>query len=111
MSRFRVGQRVKKVRGSQVGMTATVIGFDVSPYTRLMGDDMRVRIDGSWTNGLDGIKPGGSEGTTVSAYWEPILDRPELSTWDAIRELGIDVHDASTRELIPGKSTERLIEA
>lgn len=96
MSVFRVGMRVRKVRGVlSIGMTGVVDSLDVAEIRRREGYDLCIRHDGL-SRCVDGVlHPAGTVFAERSSCWEPILDRPELSTWDEVRKLGIDVHAAA----------------
>jgi hypothetical protein len=94
MGKFRIGQRVKKVRGEHnIGRTGIVIGIEQTIEEGILFD-ISVQGDYDWVNRFGVTRPASAPSRGVSSQWEPIQDRPELSTWDAIRELGIDVHGA-----------------
>lgn len=93
--KFRVGQRVRKARrGPNVGYEGVVVGLARGCYTRSDGriSDVQVRYDRGWVNENGYPFPANIAAHGVSEDYEPIQDRPELSTWDAIRALGLDVH-------------------
>lgn len=99
MSKFHIGQRVKKVRGASAGLTATVFGTEIfsagqpgigaGRLTRR--SDIQVVYDTEWIN-LDGdIRPQSSISHGVADEFEP-LDKPkhEAGSWEVLRELGLD---------------------
>jgi hypothetical protein len=80
MSKFFVGQSVKKVRDANAGCTATVI--EAPDANGVMG----VRCDQSWVRQCDGAyMPPGSDAYTHADHWEPLTPprREEVVTWDA----------------------------
>lgn len=65
MSRFFVGQRIKKVRGTvNIGVTGIVVSEPVSAINQLDGCDMCVLVDKT-----------GQIGAAESKNWEPITDQ------------------------------------
>jgi hypothetical protein len=78
---YKIGTRVKKVRGENVGRTGVVCagpathGFTLS--SSVVGSDMYVRFDSAWTNIYGDQFPAGSVGVARSWLYEPILDRHE----------------------------------
>lgn len=93
MSVFRVGMRVRVVKADypeNLGREAVIRGLYV------VGDDGE---GGKYIGHLLDFKNRfGVDAIVCPSCLEPILDRPELSTWDEVRKLGIDVH-AAAREV------------
>jgi hypothetical protein len=89
MGKFRIGQRVRVVRDDSGDFTE-LIGREAritEPFGKYIAGS-RYSMGGSFVHGYVL-----SIGVIVAEHEiEPIQDRPELSTWDAIREIGIDVH-------------------
>lgn len=108
MTVFRVGMRVRLVRprifSENTGATGRIAFLGpVLPGTRPPGcaPDYRVVGTGDCVVMWDSPVRTKYNGTrrvvshTLTSSLEPIQDRPQLSTWDAIRELGLDVHAAA----------------
>lgn len=74
MSRFFVGQRIKKVRGqASIGTTGVVFDFSPKPKSAAGGMDFRVVIENP-TVSLDGRHvPAGARCAAKASQWEPIL--------------------------------------
>lgn len=75
MSAFYIGQRVKKVRGNSIGVTATVVTL---AYNAITQSDMQVRVDQSAvaTNVIfhyQITRPAGTVGWAQSHQWELII--------------------------------------
>lgn len=89
--KFRIGQRVKKVRGRvNVGLTGVVVGS----ADWLRGDglrhDIEIRFDSAWRDFFSGgLHPATRICSAVSAEWEPITDSDQSA--EETRELGRDL--------------------
>lgn len=90
MSRFYVGQRVKKVRGkNDHGATGVVV--EIGRWTHdqeglSVGTpcDLRIRNDRGWMNAKGNIRPAEIIAYARSEHWEPITDPGrELVPWSA----------------------------
>lgn len=90
MAFFRVGMRVKKVRGiNDLGAIAIVVGMeklqqgDISPNFGLIGvlsrglSDLQVLSDRTWLNSMNELRPATSVALTYSDLWEPIIENPQ----------------------------------
>jgi len=83
VSRFFVGQRVKKARGFFVGMTGRVAGFGHS-----RPDDMLVTLDAPAVNESGQTFVPGEEAVVKPDQWEPILpDGAAPSEFITLRDL------------------------
>jgi hypothetical protein len=93
MSKFFVGQRVKKVRGNHdIGQVATVVGLVCLPAgatVPLQGGqarlalpcDMQVLPDTSWTAVAGSVFPASQMAYTESWMFEPAHDGNETVSW------------------------------
>lgn len=86
---YKIGTRVKKVRGEQVGLTGvTCNGPDVAGKDLLSHNDMFVLVDQPWTAGNNALRQAGKIGQTHSQYWEPIIpDGSNVPSEASINEL------------------------
>lgn len=99
--KFAIGTRVKKVRGERMlGITGTVVGFNVRFGEAMAGLDMLVQPDCAWVNGLGAVKPATEVAAVQSASWEPVIDDTQTAELgrELIRALGLDVHAAAEVE-------------
>lgn len=69
MAKFRVNQRVKKVRGSLIGTVGTVAGFSVT----WPGFDVEIRMDNPLFDDLGRPYAAGSVLDCKSVEWEPLI--------------------------------------
>jgi hypothetical protein len=98
MATFRVGQRVKLVKPfdpKNYGVTGTVSGYMYLTAGTVCDDGLPTPTD------TDLLVVWDVESSThVQASWqlEPIQDRPELSSWEALQALGLDVESVKGEE-------------
>lgn len=84
MSRFYIGQQIKKTRGeNNLGATATVSGFDHDYADSLV---MQVVAHEPWTSRDGVVHAAGTEGWTDPANWEPLVP-PGLESLQEINAL------------------------
>jgi hypothetical protein len=72
MATFRVGMRVKQVRGQDAGATGTVAGFDVIEHNEVHGCDICIRHDGFGLDDNGELFEAGEILDCQSCEWEPI---------------------------------------
>lgn len=83
MSKFRVGQRVRKVCGKRgIGATGTVLAF-VEASAAYPDFTMLVRCDESWPCANESIRPASAPAHCDPAHWEPATDSYDVVSWDA----------------------------
>jgi hypothetical protein len=93
MATFRVGQRVRVIRtygGGLLGREGTIIDLNV-----IVNDDERGGYVG---HELDLVNKWGWTCVARPEDIEPIQDRPELSSWEALQALGLDVESVKGEE-------------
>ena len=76
---YKIGTRVKKVRGTNIGMTGIVCHGPALTGRSVLssGENIFVRMDVEWDGYKDGVlkarNPAGTVGATHSDYWEKII--------------------------------------
>lgn len=77
MSKFFVGQRVRKVRGPlNIGLEGVVVPGEVHPYNAMYGYDFCLRPDGPGVSFSTGRPtPPGAFSVGISSDWEPVLNQ------------------------------------
>jgi hypothetical protein len=103
MPKFKVGQRVKKVRGSHnIGLTGVVIAlgdFQEGLYPISENCDIQVQFDTSWVNVANALQPASRAAFALAELFEPIVDDGHLkSSWEEMESiLGFDIHPDRTK--------------
>lgn len=91
MSKFFVGQRVKKVRGRvNVGFTGVVVALGFFPkgpsspgFHRADDCDIRVRFDTDWRNKEGATLPASHPAFGLASQYEPAYDGNEVVSWES----------------------------
>ena len=99
MSTFKIGQRVKKVRGEyNIGLTGVIVAIgSYAPGLHEDGrqstrdwTDIRVKSDRDWLNKDGKVRPQSVIAFSQSCDWEPIVDDGrKVMDWDAMGEMGL----------------------
>lgn len=106
MAAFRVGQRIKKVRGEKVGLTGTILELGEWAYWLRTPSNAKVTIDTPWVDDAGALWPSGEWAYVDLGEWEPICkDDDQVGSWDALEELGLDVD--TIREAVYVSGAER----
>lgn len=89
---YKIGTRVKKVQGLNLGITGVVCsGPAINEFTlsdARHGEDMYVRIDQPWKNPTGNSFPACTVAVTISANWEPIIpDGSNIPATESIKQL------------------------
>jgi hypothetical protein len=90
MTTFRIGQRIKKVRGkTNVGTVAIVIAVNVAWHG---SNTLQVKRDEPWKNQKGVTFQACESSFTDPDNWEPIADSNTLVSWESMRDLWVPEH-------------------